>query len=137
VSRLRTVRRLRELEERRAMGRVAGAERELAEARGTLADRVEGLAGMAPPARSLTPLELRVLELQGVAAHDLVRDAASDVELAEDRHAEVVRAWALASTRRKSVERLEETRAAEQAAEARRAADAALDEVVLLRRRTP
>jgi hypothetical protein len=136
MSRLATVLRVRALQERRALGHVAGAERALHEARDLLAKRTASVAGLAPPHRSLTPLELRVLELQGLAQHDLVRDARGEVELADDRHQELVRAWSLASMRRKSVERLAETRAAETAVVARRAADRALDESVLLRRRT-
>lgn len=137
MSRLHTVRRLRELEERRALGAAAGAERSLSAARQVAADRVDALRTLTPPARPLDVMELRVLQLQGLAGHDLVLDAQADVDLAQDRHAELVRAWSMASVRRKSVERLEESRAAEAAVEARRASDQAMDETVLLRWRSP
>lgn len=135
--RLSSVLRIRTLAERRAMGQVAAARRDLAAARDRLALRVEAARPAVPTTRSLTPLQLRVLELQGLAHHDLVLDAISEVELGEDRCAELARAWSHASVQRKSVERLQEQRSAIAAVESRTAADRALDEAILLRRRTP
>jgi hypothetical protein len=135
MSRFRSVLRVRELAERRALGEAAAAQRDVRSAAEARAARVEALAAAVQPAgRALTPLELRTLQLRGLAAHDLVVDAVSEVELAEERHAELVRAWSLASVQRRSVERLAERRRIEAAVAARQAADKALDEIVLLRR---
>jgi flagellar biosynthesis chaperone FliJ len=137
MSRLPTVLRLRELTERRALGAVAGGQRDVLAAKEELAARVQEIQALSSPAgRPLSALELRTLELRGLAHHDLVVDATSEVELAEDRQAELIRAWSHASAQRKSVERLTERRRVEAAHAARAAADRALDEAVLLRRGT-
>ncbi len=133
--RLAGVLRVRELAERRALGEAAAAQRVAGAARQRLDARRRELNELTPPKRALTPLELRSLALRGLAQHDLVRDAESDVQLSEERHEELVRAWSLAAVQRRSVERLDERRSIEAALAARRAADRALDEIVLLRRR--
>jgi hypothetical protein len=132
--RLRSVLRIRELAERRALGERAEAEHGAEAARRRMAARLDELQALTPPHRALTPLELGVLRLQGLAQHDLVLAATAEAELAEEHLAEVRRAWSLASVQRKSVERLVEQHRVDAAIEARSAADRALDEVVLLRR---
>lgn len=135
--RLRSVLRIREVAERRALGEAATAQRVAGAARARLEARTRELAELTPPVRALTSVELRSLQLRGLAQHDLVTDAAADVALAEERHEELLRAWALTAVQRRSVERLDERRRTEAALAARGAADRALDEVVLLRRRQP
>lgn len=135
ADRLHSVLRLRELAERTARGATAQGQRRVDVARERVAERVDAVRALVPPDRPLGAAELRVLQLQGLAQHDLVVAALADVDVAEHDLVELRRAWSLASVQRKSVERLVEQRRVEAAVEARKAADRALDEVVLLQRR--
>ncbi|QBI21238.1 hypothetical protein ER308_17785 [Egibacter rhizosphaerae] len=134
MSRLRTVERVRALLERRALARLVQEQSEVerqAEAR----RRAEAIYRDRPlPPPELTADRLRALQLQGLGAHELVRDALASEELAEQRRIEVARAWSYASTAHKSVERAAERKEEEAAQEAARAAARALDELALARR---
>lgn len=130
--RLGTVLRLRGIAERQAAGALAGAQRDLRQAEELVAQRCAATAATPLAGAPLSPLQLRALELQRLAGHDLVQAAVSARDEADERRGELARAWSLASTRRRSVERLDERRSAEAAAAARAAADRALDEIVLL-----
>jgi hypothetical protein len=133
--RIKTVLRVRELAERRALAKVAASEQQVRAAEAVVAERKQAYYARQQLGQPVGPVQLRALALQGIAAHDLVRDAISDRDLTIERRAELVRAWSLTSIQRKSVERLSEKRDLERVAIARSAADRALDEAVLLRRR--
>lgn len=130
--RIATVLRVRTLAERRAAGALANAECEVRQADQLLARR-RADASVPPAVGVLRPLQLRALELQRLARHELVEAALSDRDLSEAQRAELAHAWTLASVRRRSAERLDERRSVLAAAAARAAADRALDEAALLR----
>ncbi|MGM0818657.1 MAG: hypothetical protein ACQETV_04630 [Actinomycetota bacterium] len=134
AGRLGAVQRVREILERRALGDLARGEAEVDAAEQRLEQRRRDYANRADPPPVLTPLELRALQLQGLGAHELVEAATGDLEVAEHRRGELWQAWSHASIARKSVERLAERRAVEQAAAAEQAANRALDELILQRR---
>lgn len=131
--RIASVLRIRHVAERLALGAVARAERELAEAQRRVDAAREAYDARQHPVQPVTPNQLRLLELQGLAQLEIVQDTAADRDLTAERRAELQQAWALASVQRKSTERLADRRAEERAVTARRAADRALDEVVVLR----
>jgi len=132
-NRLAAVLRLRALAERRARGELAHAERELQLAEEMLQRRHE-----APPperpAEVLSTLQLHALALQGVRSHELLIEAAAEVERNRLVRQDVHEHWSEASKEHKSAERLDERRRAQMADHARMAAERALDELVLLRR---
>lgn len=131
--RLSTVRRVRELLERQALGRLAAGKQRVAEAeRHVDAAREAYQRGRAVAATS--PEELRAARLVGLGAHENVLTAAADLDVAVHRHGELEVEWSEASAQRKSAERLEERRALAAAAAAERAAWRALDELVAQRR---
>jgi hypothetical protein len=132
--RIKTVLRIRALAERRALGKVAAAEKEVRAAEALVAERRQAYFARQHVGRPVSPLQLRALGLQGIAAHDLVQDAMGECDLTHERRAELVQAWSLTSIQRKSVERLAERRVIERVNTARTAAERALDEAVLLRR---
>lgn len=134
--RIATVLRVRTLAERRAAGALAGAEQQLRRADHLVAER-RAAAATPPAAEVLRPVELRALELQRLARHELVEAALSDRESIESRRAELARAWTLASVHRRSAERLAERRHDIAVAAVRAAADRALDEAALLRWEAP
>lgn len=134
AGRLGAVQRVREILERRALGDLARGEAEVDAAEQRLAERRRAYATRPSPPPSLSPLELRALQLQGLGAHELVEAASGDLEVAEHRRDELWQAWSHASIARKSVERLVERRGIEQAVAAEQAANRALDELILQRR---
>lgn len=136
MSRLAAVLRLRSLAERQAAGALARGERDLQQARRRVAER-EAAARLPVGPPALRPQQLRVLELQRLAGHELVEQAQSTAEQADATRQERMRAWSLASTSRRSAERLVERRDAAAARAARAAADRALDEIAIIRWRAP
>lgn len=130
--RLATVRRVRELLERRALGRLAAGKQRVAEA----GERVEAARDAYERGRAIpvaSPEELRAARLIGLGAHEDVLTATADLDVAVHRHGELEVEWSQASAQRKSAERLEERRALAATAAAERAAWRALDELVAQR----
>lgn len=132
-SRLHAVLRLRSLSERQARGRLAESERELAKARELLEHRRHAPLPEAP-AEILSPLQLRVLSIQGVRSHELLQEAAAEAERNRAARDDAQRRWSEATRELKSTERLDERRRSQVAEAARFAAERALDEMVVLRR---
>lgn len=132
-TRLATVLRLRALNERRARGALSQAEMDL-DARRREFERRQSEPPVRPPSEVLTPLQLRILALQGVRSQELLLEAAAEQERAQLRRAEAHEQWSQASIEHKSTERLQERRQAETALQARMAAERVLDELVVLRR---
>lgn len=132
--RIGAVVRVRRILERRALGGVAEGQQALREADGVVEDRRQAHLARPTGPVELDATTLRALQLQGLGSHELVEAAEGARAVAEHRVEELRRAWSLASVRRKSVERLAERRAHEEAAAAERAAARALDELVLQRR---
>jgi flagellar biosynthesis chaperone FliJ len=132
-SRLHTVLRLRSLAERQARGRLAERERELAKAREMLEHRRQ-VPPPEAPADVLSPLQLRVLSMQGVRSHELLMEAAAEAERNRTARDEAQRHWSDATRELKSTERLEDRMRTQMADAARLAAERALDEMVVLRR---
>jgi flagellar export protein FliJ len=131
--RIGSVLRLRRLLERRALGELAASQRKLREAERALAARKEAYRRRPRAAATVTPLQLRALELQGVALVDEV-EGARDAHAGASAERDALRsAWSHAAVQRESVERLAQRRldAAVAAAEAVRAR--ALEELVTLR----
>lgn len=131
--RLSAVLRLREVRERRARGALGAAERELAE-RARERERRAAELPPPPPQELLTPVQLRVLALQGVRAHELLEQAGEALQAAAEQREEVHRRWSETSRERKSAERLQERREAEAAVAARKAAERTLDDLAVMRR---
>ena len=130
--RFETVVSLRELRERQALTRLGAASAETTAA----SDRLERerRRTMPTPAAGAGPAVLQALRAQGLGAVEALehaRSELSDAEAAELRtRSELQRTHAEAEAAR----RLAERRKAQAALEARRAAERALDELVLLRR---
>jgi flagellar biosynthesis chaperone FliJ len=131
-NRLAAVLRLRTIQERRARGELARAEREQVLAEEMLERRRQAPPPI-PPRDVLTPLQLRALSLQGVASHELVLAAANGLDLARHARDTAHSQWSEASREQKATERLDERRRAQAAEHARVAAERALDELVVLR----
>jgi flagellar export protein FliJ len=130
-----TLLRLREIREKQRAGDLAAQQRVEAEALDELAARRKAHEERARPAAQITAAELRVLSLQGIRSLELVAEAAAALEHEHDLTLEARRRWEDANRDLKSVERLDDRRRTEMAIEARRAADRALDELVVTRRR--
>jgi flagellar export protein FliJ len=130
-----TLLRLREIRERQQAGNLAAQRREEARAVDELAERRRAHEERIHPTIQITAGELRVLQLQGIRSLELVAEAAVALEHEQALTLEARHKWEDASRELKSVERLDERRRTEMALEARRAADRALDEVVVTRRR--
>lgn len=129
--RLATVLRVRDLFERRAMGRLAAVQRQLAEAERRLHAREERYRErpVGPPHPSAE--QLFAQRLLGMGAHDAVVAAAGDRDVVAHRREELAAALAEASIQRKSVERLAERRRHELAVATQRSDDLALDEMAM------
>lgn len=132
--RLGAVSRVRKILERRALGELAEGRRALVDAEATVAEREAAHRQRPAGPPTVSALELRALQLQGLGSHELVEAATGARDVAEHRVEELWTAWSLASIQRKSVERLEERQAHEQATAAEQATARALDEMVLQRR---
>ncbi len=139
--RIATVLRVRAVQERQALGRLALARRAVCEAEAEVADRVRGYEQRPqPPALRdgsgalLSPAALLAYRLQGQGALERVAEARALRDEAAAHERQRADAWSAASVARKSAERLAERhRLAEEAAERTREA-AALDELVVLQR---
>jgi flagellar export protein FliJ len=130
-----TLLRLREIRERQQAGGLAAQQRSEARALDELAERRRAHEERVHPTTQITAAELRVLQLQGIRSLELVAEAAVALEHEQNLTLDARRKWEDASRELKSVERLDERRRTEMALEARRAADRALDEIVVTRRR--
>jgi flagellar export protein FliJ len=130
-----TLLRLREIRERQQAGGLAAQRREEARAVDELAERRRAHEERLHPTTQISAAELRVLQLQGIRSLELVAEAAVALEREQGLTLAARHKWEDASRELKSVERLDERRRIETALEARRAADRALDEIVVTRRR--
>jgi flagellar export protein FliJ len=130
-----TLLRLRQIRERQRAGGLAAQQRAEARAVDELAARRRAHEERIHPTAQITAAELRVLQLQGIRSLELVSEAAVALEHEHDLTLEARRMWEDANRELKTVERLDERRRTEMALEARRAADRALDEIVVTRRR--
>lgn len=132
-ARIETVRRVRDLLARRALGRLAAGQRRVAEADEHLRQARDAYERR-PGSRPSTAGELQGARMVGMGAHEALGAAASDVDVAAHRRDELAEEWSAASIEHKSAERLAERRALAAAAAAERVAQSALDELVAQRR---
>jgi flagellar biosynthesis chaperone FliJ len=126
-----TLLRLRGIRERQARGQLAVAQQQLAAADDELAQRRQAYLDRPQPAASLTPAQLRVLTLQGVRTLELLNEAAEAYEAETRRERQAREAWITKTNELESAQRLSERREVDAAVWARKAADKALDELVL------
>lgn len=133
MSRLSAVRRVRELLESRRLAELADAERAASRAidarrQARAAREQQGVAG---GRRSLDQLAADRAAM--LAALDLVTDADRQVDDADRAVATARQRFTEAAIERRSVERIESRRAAEQARAAARRADRQLDDLAIIR----
>jgi flagellar biosynthesis chaperone FliJ len=126
-----TLLRIRGIRERQARGQLAVAQREAAAAADELAQRRQSYLERPAPASSLTPAQLRVLTLQGVRSMELLNEAADAYEEERRREQRARDAWINTTNQLQSAQRLDERRQLDAVVSARKAADKALDELVL------
>lgn len=133
--RLASVLRVRRVQERQALAAVARAEVEVREAEHAAreAARVR-LAWALPRGAGLDPVRLRAVQLQALALHDAEAAALADVAAAGQRRERAREGWTSARSALRSVERLDDHRRAVVAATAAARAQAAADELALMRR---
>lgn len=131
--RLEVVLRVRRIEEERAMGELLLANRALADADAELERRLDHYREVAQPTGSLPHAEyLKVRSLQDVAAAGVVAAGAARLmaEAEADRKRDL---WAAAATKVRALERLDERRRDEHAAEVLHQETIVLDEVATSR----
>jgi flagellar biosynthesis chaperone FliJ len=126
-----TLLRLRGIRERQARGELAVAQQQRAAADDELAQRRQAYLDRPQPATSLTPAQLRVLTLQGVRTLELLNAAADAYEEEARRERRAREAWITKTSELESAQRLSDRREIDAAVRARKAADKALDELVL------
>jgi hypothetical protein len=126
-----TLLRIRGIRERQARGQLAVAQQQAAAAEDELAQRRQAYLERPAPATSLTPAQLRVLTLQGVRSMELLNEAADAYEEERRREQRARDAWINTTNQLQSAQRLSERREVDAAIAARKAADKALDELVL------
>jgi flagellar biosynthesis chaperone FliJ len=131
-----TLLRIRGIRERQARGQLAVAQQQAAAAEDELARRRQAYLERPAPSSLLSPAQLRVLMLQGVRSMELLNDAADAHEEERRREQRAREAWITTTNQLQSAQRLGERREVEAAVAARRAADKALDELVLTLRET-
>lgn len=126
---------LRDVRERAARRRLADAHGEEQTARDELEGAVARMTERGQPADIVTPAELRALQIQGFKLQEIV-------DAAEALHAERVEhlidsreTWKRAAADRDSAENLQDRRTAEEASRVRAAAERALDDLQVTRRR--
>jgi len=132
--RLDRLARVRAAQERVALGELGRARHRAAAAHGSV-DAARGAYRDRPQAgpQILTPLLFRALELQGVAAHEVVEEARAAAEGADFDVERAERVWTMAARRHDSVERLADRARSDAAVLAQKAAQRALDELAVLR----
>lgn len=135
AGRLASVLRVRRVQERQALAEVARAEAEVreAEARAEQATRTR-LAWAVPHGVTLDAVRLRTCQLEALALHDAEAAALAETVAASHRRDRAREGWTSARSALRSVERLDEHRQAVRAATAAAQAQAAADELALLRR---
>jgi flagellar biosynthesis chaperone FliJ len=132
-----TLLRIRGIRERQARGQLAQAQQQAAAAEDELAQRRQAYVERPAPSASLSPAQLRVLTLQGVRSMELLNEAADAYEEERRREQRARDAWINTTNQLQSAQRLGERREVEAAVAARKAADKALDELVLTLREQP
>ena len=135
AGRLRSVLRVRRVQEQQAVAEVARAEAEVREAE-RLAEEAtrRRLAWAVPRGMPLDRAGLRASQLQTLALHDGEAAALADVAAASHRRERAREQWTSARRALRSVERLEEHRRAIAVAHAAAQAQAVADELALQRR---
>jgi flagellar biosynthesis chaperone FliJ len=126
-----TLLRLRGIRERQALGVMASAQQDLAAADDELARKRRAYLERPEPASVLSPAQLRVLTLQGVRSLELLNDAAEAFEAEQRREQRARDAWMTTTNELQSAQHLDERRQLDAVVRARKAADKALDELVL------
>jgi flagellar biosynthesis chaperone FliJ len=126
-----TLLRIRGIRERQARGQLAVAQQQTAAAEDELAQRRHAYLERPAPSAQLSPAQLRVLTLQGVRSMELLNDAADAYEDEQRREQRARDAWITTTNQLQSAQRLGERRELDAAVSARKAADKALDELVL------
>lgn len=130
---IRAVLRVRKAQERQAQARVAEAERSLRASAAEHADRTRSHGQRQTAAGDLSPLQLRTLQLQGLASYvELVAAARAEDEARAVRETAAAEQTA-SSVRRRGAERLVERRQDALAAVVARNVQSALDELAITR----
>lgn len=131
--RLTVVLRVRRAQERLAQAEAARAEGEVRAARETREARAEAHAGRDAVAGGLSSLQLRALQLQGLASYAGVLEASVAEEQARTRRDGAAAEHSAAAVRRKGAERMSERRNDVAAALAATNAQRMLDELSVTR----
>lgn len=134
-SRLEAVQRVRKIREDQARAEAARARLERERAAAEVDQRqteLEEVARLPLAARSLPPLLLTALYLQGLASNDLLELATDEHERTVDRQRQATKRVKDAAIKRRSIERLANRREAEAIAASRAAAERAMDELMVL-----
>lgn len=135
AGRLRSVLRIRRVQERQAVAAVARAEAEARDAEREAEEAARRRVAWAiPRGVPLDRANLRARQLEALALHDAEAAALADVAAAGHRRERTRDAATDARSALRSVERLEEHRRAVEVAHAAARAQAAADEMALLRR---
>lgn len=132
--RLGLVARLRKIQEDRARVDLVRAEAQVAAAKQAVADAEEQQAEQIPDAgHTLPPVQLLSLHLRGLASTELLGLAEDEYERTVVRRKEAHRRLQRANRERRSVEKLEQRRHADELAKFRTIAERSLDELMILR----
>lgn len=129
VVKLRSV---REREARVELGKSLSDAREAAE---QLERRIEEQEGLRPPDNRLRPAQLLSLHLRGIRSQELVDQAAQVMQATKDRLERSRSGWRRASARLDAAEELDRRRTEIRAQAAQRAAEKALDDLMMMRER--
>lgn len=135
--RFSVVLRVRRVQERLAQVDAVRADAEVRAAGQEHRDRAADHAGRPPVAGALSPLQLRSLQLQGLASYAELAASAAEVERARALAGRASADHAAAAVRRKGAERMVEQRASAAAVVAAGNAQRALDELAVVRWRQP
>jgi hypothetical protein len=123
--------RLRSYEERAARRRLGSAMERAAAAEAERVMRERAYRELPFPGGVLSPAELRALQLQGIRTVELLAEASTASRQAHEHAEGSKRAWLKANDDLESVRKLDRRRRQDAARAARRAAERALDRLVL------
>lgn len=136
AGRLASVLRVRRVQERQALAGLARAEADVREAEHAAEDAArQRMSWALPHGGGIDAMRLRGSQLRALALHDAEAAAQAEVAAAEHRRQRAREGWTSARQALRSVERLDAHRRAVTAAAAAVQAQAAADELALMRRR--